>query len=330
MTNLKVTYRMVTPLQTRGAENVEMRLPSIKAMLRFWYRAIKPDFNQPIEKERAQTHEEALFGSGRPKMGQGEIRLQWANHRQINRLQKSNRFANFRPNQEFTLSLSSHGANSHPDWQGLLASLWLLGKVGSLGYKSRRGYGSLALTHWRSTHPDIDPYLQALPFRHKPTIEAWIESFQQGLAVLQDWFAEARQVQTVHQHAHLGPNAAFYIGRQPFTHWSQALNQGRAVLKEFSRFKNAKPALGLARDDAKEWTYEEKCINRLASPICLRVVQTGSTFVPLFVFFSASYPLQHTRSKKNWPSLYNSAKKEFMRCLEQQHPFQRIDVEVVT
>lgn len=329
MANLQVTYCMVTPLQTRGAEGVEMRLPSLKAMLRFWYRAIKPDFNQPIEKKRAQTHEEALFGSGRPQMGRGAIRFQWANYRQINRLQKNGRFAYFQPDQEFTLSLSAHGTHSHPDWQGLLASLWLLGKVGSLGYKSRRGYGSLSLTHWHSTHPDIVPYLQALPIRHKPTIEAWVESFQQGIAVLQDWFAEAQLVQTVHQHAHLGPDAAFYIGRQPFPHWKGAFNQGKAILKEFRQFKNAKPILGLSSKEAREWTYEQKNINRLSSPICLRVVQTGSTFVPLFVFFSASYPLQHTKSKKDWPSLYHSMKKEFMRCLE-QHSFQRIDMEVAT
>lgn len=46
LTQLRIRYRVVTPAFLGGADPscAELRPPSIKAALRFWYRAVDPEF----------------------------------------------------------------------------------------------------------------------------------------------------------------------------------------------------------------------------------------------------------------------------------------------
>jgi len=75
METLTVTLKTVTPLFLGGArqnEHAELRPPSIKGALRFWYRAIDPQYNQKVDpsKRDSPTWEQRLFGrSSRPDDG---------------------------------------------------------------------------------------------------------------------------------------------------------------------------------------------------------------------------------------------------------------------
>ncbi|MBO2534024.1 MAG: type III-B CRISPR module RAMP protein Cmr1 [Thermoactinomycetaceae bacterium] len=59
---LRVEFQIITPLVLSGADQggAELRLPSVKGMLRYWYRALDPEYNQKNkdwkERERGRTY----------------------------------------------------------------------------------------------------------------------------------------------------------------------------------------------------------------------------------------------------------------------------------
>ena len=67
---IEVTYRVVTPLFCAGADSThpEIRLPSFKGVLRFWWRALawsrcRADLEALEALEAIRRQEDALFGS---------------------------------------------------------------------------------------------------------------------------------------------------------------------------------------------------------------------------------------------------------------------------
>ena len=73
---LTLTYEVLTPLFMGDANHAaELRSPSFKGLLRFWYRAVDPEFakSDGIKKNIAQ--ESALFGGSGSKAGQSSFLL---------------------------------------------------------------------------------------------------------------------------------------------------------------------------------------------------------------------------------------------------------------
>jgi CRISPR-associated protein Cmr1 len=67
--SLEATFKVITPLFLGGAnpdERAELREPAIKAALRFWYRAIDPDY---------RWHEARIFGGTGKDEGQAMFLL---------------------------------------------------------------------------------------------------------------------------------------------------------------------------------------------------------------------------------------------------------------
>lgn len=65
MERLVVTLKTITPLFLGGAEPdkwAELRAPSIKGAMRFWYRAIDADCNERVELEKHDSPERVAFG----------------------------------------------------------------------------------------------------------------------------------------------------------------------------------------------------------------------------------------------------------------------------
>lgn len=77
---LRVEFQIITPLVLSGADQggAELRLPSVKGMLRYWYRALDPEYNKKIKigksgKEEGPTWESHLFGG--TGSGEGQSRF---------------------------------------------------------------------------------------------------------------------------------------------------------------------------------------------------------------------------------------------------------------
>ena len=184
-TTIEATYRVVTPMFCSGANQTkaELRLPSFKGVLRFWWRALawsrcKGDI------EEVGKQEDKLFGSAstgqscmsmrleikhepsevsrgsvltvsaqnRHTVGEGArylgygVMAAFASHKQGIRAGELSRPC-LRPSPktpfEFTVRLRGRCGAGQVD--SLLDGLKAVGLLGSMGSKARKGYGSLAL-----------------------------------------------------------------------------------------------------------------------------------------------------------------------------------------
>lgn len=194
---LEATLRVVTPMFLGGAkpdDRAELRVPPIKAALRFWWRTIRwreirsaqPHNSLAIAELRRQ--EAALFGSA--DGGQSRMLLRIKRYGTVKVADKGSVLENVanRPgarylgygvmaaqtgqltrscvirNAEFTLEVRSRRSINHE----VLDALKLLGLLGGLGSKARKGYGSLTLmrlvvgnTMWEAPATD-DSYVREL------------------------------------------------------------------------------------------------------------------------------------------------------------------------
>ncbi len=205
-TVIEATYRVTTPMFCGGADptTAELRLPSFKGVLRFWWRALAwSRLNGDLE--AVCREEDALFGSahggqsrvlmrfGRTDMPEpirrGQV-LKADNGRVVGEGvrylgygvmeafgQKGGQLlrACYQPPFEFTVQIRSRDDN---ELKFLRDALEVLGVLGGMGAKSRKGYGSLSLTslrvdgaHQWNTPSDMDQLcnrIEELRYRDEP------------------------------------------------------------------------------------------------------------------------------------------------------------------
>ncbi|MDE0225847.1 MAG: type III-B CRISPR module RAMP protein Cmr1 [Gammaproteobacteria bacterium] len=178
-TEIEARYRVVTPLFSAGADpqRAELRAPSFKGVLRFWWRALAwPRLNGELA--AIQREEDALFGSasdgqsrvstqlipeseptvlaagkvlevGDGIVGEGACYLGYgvmeAFGRKAGQLTRSCLSAPL----EFTARLRGRSLREG-QVQSLQEALIVLGSLGGMGAKSRKGYGSLVLRSLRT------------------------------------------------------------------------------------------------------------------------------------------------------------------------------------
>jgi len=215
---LRATFRLVTPLVIGGADQklAEVRLQSIKGALRFWYRAVYG---------AARETEEQTFGSDR--IGQSMFLLDienvsvkepipWSRSKYdckpfkeevgtgarngIAYLAYSLEFGHkdkqrwfIPPGGHFTLIAVFRPVA--PDQEGrlrehqrrLMAALWLLGHIGGLGSRARRGFGTVALESWEGSGYGWED-LEDLPLASAASsFEEWGEALRHGLDTIATW-----------------------------------------------------------------------------------------------------------------------------------------------
>lgn len=179
MTNeIRATYRIVTPMFCSGAnqQQAEVRLPSFKGALRFWWRALMWRETQDVGK--LLQRESELFGSSEQSIGQSRLRLRLVEDKTWQPIEKGEIFERgqlsgahylgygvmeaFRsrnrnteagqltrpmiPGGEFTIQVRFMAGLKSEQRNEVRNALILLGTVGGIGSKSRKGYGSLTLT----------------------------------------------------------------------------------------------------------------------------------------------------------------------------------------
>lgn len=181
---LEATYRIVTPCFSGGADHVaELRLPSFKGVLRFWWRAWAwAHYNRDLEIVKGR--EDKLFGG--PTTGQSRVLLSLVNGPQPRILPKDAillapdrrstvgegaRYLGYGvmhaypsaktgvkagqlqracllPPHDFTVHLRCRRIDDEM-LESVTAALTALGLLGGMGARSRNGYGSLCLQSLR-------------------------------------------------------------------------------------------------------------------------------------------------------------------------------------
>ena len=175
-TRIEATYRVVTPLFSAGADSTrpEVRLPSIKGVLRYWWRALAWSRCRG-DLEVVRREEDRLFGSAGG--GQARVLMRWASPpeptpipvNEVLKLRAGGRVvgpgacylgygvmgafgakagrltrACLRAPFDLTVQMRVRGLNE-PELTSLSGALVALGTLGGLGAKSRKGYGSVVL-----------------------------------------------------------------------------------------------------------------------------------------------------------------------------------------
>lgn len=263
---LTVVLSAVTPLFLGGAEpneRAETRVPSIKGLLRYWYRAVDGKY---------QAGESRFFGSSDPKVGQSpcllrsasweEGQFEWEGGRvrdrdrdRPGRYTLSPERGGFQRSSPtgplngitylgYSLKLGGNDRKAIPprarvtvfaqprpghDSEALrrawLAALWLLVHVGGVGSRARRGLGSLRLDQWEGW-PECAEL--ALPCQANTPSE-WEARLRDGLARLREWFPTQPAV----THTVLGPGARFSIVEAGHQSWEAAADDAGLRLQQF-------------------------------------------------------------------------------------------------
>lgn len=266
MIKITLDLRFLTPAFLGGADQAaELRPPSIKGMLRFWYRAVDPQFAE---------RESRLFGGAGDGTGQSRVLLRadagplelvrWDRQRAQRftvgggthaknglvylgfalQLRGNEKRTAFREGSRFTLRcVLPRPLSDERDRRALLAALWALGTCGALGMRSRRGFGSLALDDWKvestgAPGADLDPWRRdmdrlALPARARDAA-SWQRSFDDGRAAIRDWLGPFSGKQS---HPHLSDKATARLSPEAMKGWEEALNHAGRQLQDFRQRK---------------------------------------------------------------------------------------------
>ena len=174
---IEASYRLTTPLFCGGADPKvgELRLPSFKGVLRFWWRAMAWS-RCAGDLAQIRQEEEELFGSTRT--GQAQVLMRLGSQPPSDTLEKDDRLTVARGDRqvvgmgarylgyglmgayganagvlsrgcvlaplEFTVQLRASSLSTNLQ-DSLLQALIALGTLGGMGSRSRRGYGSLVI-----------------------------------------------------------------------------------------------------------------------------------------------------------------------------------------
>lgn len=173
MSSLDVTFEVVTPAYAGGADAEKtdgLRPPTLKGLLRFWWRAMHPE----LSGEKLFEQEAAIFGS--TKTGQG-LRIVPLSDPTPDNDHKETKQYNI--HNESPLFWMVYGADKHTvkkkdgkkqdvlhervtigtrfcfrlsgprldddQWSEVKCALWLLSTFGGFGSRSRRGFGSIQI-----------------------------------------------------------------------------------------------------------------------------------------------------------------------------------------
>lgn len=315
-TTFTATYRIVTPMFCGGAgQKAELRLSSFKGALRFWWRSLQ--WGKVKDEEELWQKEAELFGVSDQAVGQSKVRMRLVSTEPKplplcpNKLSDKLKGAHylgygvmnikgeFTQGREaidggcFTVELRC-GPNLDPSvLDEVQKSLVLLGTVGGLGSKSRKGYGSLTLA-------ELKKGSAALELSHEPTLR-----LSQIVAALPDgkpdwsaWSTKSRVVTVAGARDPLrlldsiGKELVHYRswGREGKV-WGQDREENFKEDHDLSKslaVKIAHPkrvAFGLPHNYGKGTTNEVKpsSLDRRASPLFIHIHQVSAGTPPVGV-----------------------------------------------
>jgi len=224
---IDVTFELITPAYAGAAETSctdGLRPPTLKALLRFWWRAMHPE----LKGRKLFCRESEIFGSTDPKVGQ-RLRVMPAamwrppdpQNRDFGRAGSGRSYLGYgipagqmiAPGEraEFALVLAAGVPRGAAD--ELRGSLWLLSAFGGVGGRSRRGWGSVrVVTDFGS-----------LPCPHSAsTVQEVKDRLSQGLNRVFPGL-RAGPTQNPPEHSAFSRVSRIAVG-QPGDSWQQALD----------------------------------------------------------------------------------------------------------
>ncbi len=297
LVRIKTRFCSVTPLYLHGADmrKAELRLSSIKGALRYWYRAACPDFSKKTDS--GITNEELLFGGTKGKAGQSAFLMRLVKEEEIQvRRGKYNQeyFASVRFELEFLLR-PNLGKDVKPDWRGLLVSIWLLGHLGGLGAKSRKGYGAIALESWSvEGSEEIQAIMDDFPIAHGAKLfEEWEEKLRTGWEniVGKGYHQAKKQGNTI-----LNANSSLYIQEKEIENAENMNSKGIDFINNF-RLQHKKEKFIFRTPLKLKVEFGPRRLVQIPSPVWIKVFKINKQYYPAFLFLSIPFPVLKKKLK---------------------------------
>ena len=273
-------FKVLTPLYLGGADMMaDLRAPGFKGPLRQWYRAVDPNFSEiRNNKGFAEiTREEHFFGGSREGAGQSPFLMRVDSEpfkeykwipADVNKHNKgkgpetvnglaylgypfglnktksdvSEKRTAISPGHTFRIRCVIPPKNNNQELrQVLAASWWGLGHLGGAGSRSRRGFGSLALTRWETT-PDSWPELDSLPLlANASSVDEWQQGLGIALNTMRSWFKKLEnKVGDQSHHPHLGKNSRIMLLHEAFPpiEWEKGMAHMGERMQQFRKNYN--------------------------------------------------------------------------------------------
>ncbi|RLB08420.1 MAG: type III-B CRISPR module RAMP protein Cmr1 [Deltaproteobacteria bacterium] len=322
---VKLDFEVVTPMFLGGASpnaEAELRPPSIKGMLRWWFRALGG----------SKEWEDKIFGAAGEKTGRSTFKITvgsptsgtWEFDRK--KYKKFDRRSNncnspgigtngivyagysltLGQNQRkaiasgsvFTLTVIKHPSLGRNEFEFILNLFWLMGHIGGIGTRWRRGFGSISLKKGQKILP-----ISAT------TSEAWKEEFRSAWQTLKNELVKF----TRNGAAGLWYLDKIYIWKNSFGSWEEALNDIAITMQIYRQCRNPDHdlVLGILRNPnryrsggsapqrttfgmpitfrfrkagTKPVTFLPQFHERMASPLIFHIAKLGTTrYLPVLV-----------------------------------------------
>lgn len=298
MKTITFTCETITPMFLSGADqNVpELRPPSIKGALRFWWRAM----NGHLSLEDLKQKEDEIFGGtdGRSRV---LVRVQILNTTEIlgkdilgygvnNSFegvkyllyilfyQQSERNG-FNKGTKFKIILSGHNENYLKDF---CDAFWLFVNIGSIGTRARRGAGAIYVSDIEDKHRILDNYLIFKQING----QSMTDFFNQNLIAIKNRYPNHKKNEINMEYSTVSKH--IYISKNSFDTWQKCLEdiglQMRNLRKGVTHREKSKrtftmetldqkAAFGLPISVFQDNIVKLKISERRASPIYISVIK---------------------------------------------------------
>ncbi|BCB96578.1 hypothetical protein JZK55_15000 [Dissulfurispira thermophila] len=311
MKTVGFTLTTITPMFLSGIDSrtPELRAPSIKGAMRFWWRALKaePDIDKLRKKE------DQIFGSSDEKIGRAKfsIRVSQIDKKSPSTYKNPDKYdpvgyhfysvfmeggreRYYSPEENrFKIILTSQD-------EGILkiasASLWALVYLGAIGTRARRGAGNMAIISVDDADKILDDTgLDFIPKgNNSEEVAKWIrDNCNTAKAII-----NKDKTTFVSEYSNLC-FSRFVIGNQPFKSWKDAL--GAAGFKAF-RDKNKSriletPSFGFPvrhrTNNINNITVTGRVgkdsFSRRSSPIIFKIIKSGSYYYWMVLRLSGEF-----------------------------------------
>jgi len=311
----------ITPLFMAGTDGriPELRAPSIKGALRFWWRAM----NGHLSIDELREKEAEIFGGSGEKQGKSvfSIRIKDINNKAPGKNIKQDYDLKFSYNKSAkTLSGNDAGigylfysvmlgngrsyfkdgkkfeiefqSQSIPILQEVLAAFWALIFLGGLGSRARRCAGNFFVNNDK----DQTDILQKTGLDFFPKSEntaaliKWvIENYEKASAIINK-NSENKDTDFISEYTNLS-FSRIIISNNSFCNWKDALND---IGEKYSKFRTdnkhnvfGTSVFGLPRKYIK--TTDNKNYNRRSSPLLFKILKSNNKFYWMILRFSGEF-----------------------------------------
>ncbi|NLC10649.1 MAG: type III-B CRISPR module RAMP protein Cmr1 [Firmicutes bacterium] len=283
----KYKCAIITPLFMGGAnpQQVELRVPSLKGVIRFWWRALYGN----LDIRRLKEEEAKLFGSSHEKIGRSKLSLRIpakqirtfryspVPHWEGNPSKRFFKLPAAEHGQSFQVLLTSRGDKAtHEKYQAIFEAALLLG---GFGKRSRRGFGSIQITKRNEDKYQIPQNINDL--------KKLLEKINPGYFAISD---DGRKIVS-----------KSFSGHYPYIKEIE-------IGKDYSNVDKLLRSIGQASSDyACDYLGFTRRKNRFASPIYVSVIKHNKAYKPIITTLHTSFKPEYRSSDDNKQERFKGA-----------------------